>query len=190
MGSAGSRGTVAFRPPSFPFLEGFVFIQFILPDKLPLFFNPFHPLPHCSLLRTRWNEQPVERRATGLEQGPAHVGIQPAMVLFKSGPPVGQGRLLAALRTVAGRRAGGLAVVAKEFDQFVDDFGFVFLAGPRVTIPLSGRHFGACDLTYFGVHGLVTPFVSQGMVSLKPFPPSVIILSSQFRDYLLGKEAY
>jgi len=79
------------------------------------------------------------------------------------------------------RADGRLAVVAEEFDQFVDDFSFVFLAGPGVTITLLGQHFRSCDLTHFGVHGSVTPFLSQRMVFSNHFTSLwVTIFLSQF----------
>jgi hypothetical protein len=79
------------------------------------------------------------------------------------------------------RSDGRLAVVAQEFDQFVDDFGFMFLARPSVTITLGGQDFLTCDLTHFGVHGSVTPFLSQRMVSSNHFTPLwVTFFLSQF----------
>jgi hypothetical protein len=73
------------------------------------------------------------------------------------------------------------AVVAEEFDQFVDDFGFMFLARTSVTITLGVQDFLTCDLTHFGVHGSVTPFLSQRMVSSNHFTPLwVTIFLSQF----------
>jgi hypothetical protein len=49
-------------------------------------------------------------------------------------------------------------VLAEEFDQFVEDFGFVFLARPCLTLTLAIQHFLSGDLTHFGVHVSVTPF--------------------------------
>jgi hypothetical protein len=72
-------------------------------------------------------------------------------------------------------------VVAEEFDQFVDDFGFMFLARPSVTITRGGQNFLTCDLTHLGVHGSVTPFLSQRMLSSNHFTPlPVTIFLSQF----------
>lgn len=48
------------------------------------------------------------------------------------------------------RADGRLAVVVKELDQLVDDFSFVFLAGPGVTSPLFGQHYLSCFFDSFG----------------------------------------
>jgi hypothetical protein len=55
---------------------------------------------------------------------------------------------------------GRLAMITKQFNQFGDDFGFVFLAGVGIPIPLFGQHFLSCDLTHLGVHGSATSFLS------------------------------
>ena len=164
------------------------------------------------------DQQPVQRGATGLEQGFAHVGIQAAMILLIRRQPVGQARLephAAGLergqpdgferraqlvrvvfpgppndkgrgdhRPGLQRADGRLAVIVEKFDQFVDDFGFVFLAGPGVTLPLPGQHFRSCFLTHFDVHSSVTSLLSQRMVSSIHFtPPSVTFFLSQFAPY-------
>ena len=51
-------------------------------------------------------------------------------------------------------------MIAEQFNQFGNDFTFVFLARPRVTLPLSGQHFLTCHFAHFGVHTSVTPFLS------------------------------
>jgi hypothetical protein len=79
------------------------------------------------------------------------------------------------------RADGCLAVIVEEFDQFVDDFGFVFLAGPGVTRPLLGQHFRSWVLTHLGGHSSGTPFLRQRMVSsIHLSPPSVTFFLSQF----------
>jgi hypothetical protein len=86
------------------------------------------------------------------------------------------------------RADGRLAVVVEEFDHFVDDFGFVFLAGTGVTISLLGQHFRSCLLTHFGVHSSGTPFLSQRMVPSNHFtPPSVTFFLSQFGAWKISK---
>src|SRR5208282_3788264 len=82
------------------------------------------------------------------------------------------------------RTNGGLAVVAEKFDQFVDDFGFVFLAGPGVTRTLQNQHFLSGNLTHFQVHSSVTPFLRQCMVHVNHFPPpTVTFFLSQFAGW-------
>jgi hypothetical protein len=57
----------------------------------------------------------------------------------------------------------------------------MFLARTSVTITLGDQDFLTCDLTHFGVHGSVTPFLSQRMVSSNHFTPLwVTIFLSQF----------
>src|SRR5208282_269141 len=88
------------------------------------------------------------------------------------------------------RTNGGLAVVAEKFDQFVDDFGFVFLAGPGVTRTLQNQHFLSGNLTHFQVHSSVTPFLSQRMVHVNHFPPpTVTFFLSQFAGALFSINA-
>jgi hypothetical protein len=72
-------------------------------------------------------------------------------------------------------------MVGEERDHFVDDFGFVFLARPRVSLTLADQHFLSGVLTHFRVHSSVTPLLSQRMVSSNHFsPPTVTIFLSQF----------
>ena len=171
----------------------------------------------------RWNQQPIQRRATGLEQGLAHVAVQAAMILLVGGQPVGQTRLEPhAARLQSGqpnrlkrgaqlvrvvflgppnkqRRAkpwpcaerpdGRLAVVPKQFDQFIDDFDFVFLAGPGISLPLLDQHFHPCFLTHFGVHGSVTSLLSQRLASsCQATPPSVTFFLSQIAVRGVGRK--
>ena len=68
------------------------------------------------------------------------------------------------------RADGRFAVVAAEFDQFVADFGLVFLAGPGVTIALPGQHLGSCALTQVGFPSSVTPLFESTDGFLQPSP--------------------
>ena len=58
------------------------------------------------------------------------------------------------------RPDGGRAMGAEKFDPFVDDFGFVFLAGAGVTIPLLGQHCLSCDFAPVSVPASVPPNLS------------------------------
>lgn len=79
---------------------------------------------------------------------------------------------------------GRLAAGVEELDPFVDDFGFVFLAGPGVTRPHLGQHLVSCFLTHLRFHSSVAPLLSQRMVSSNhSTPPSVtfFLSNSNFR---------
>jgi len=55
---------------------------------------------------------------------------------------------------------GRLAVITEEFDQFVEDSRFMWLAGTGVAFTLPGQHFLSCHFTHMDVHALVTPILS------------------------------
>lgn len=85
------------------------------------------------------------------------------------------------------RSDGRLTEGAGEFDQFVEDFSFVFLAGASVAIPLLDQHFLSGQLTHLDVHGSVTPLLSAWGRPTQPTPPtSVTIFLSQIECLKFG----
>lgn len=73
-----------------------------------------------------------------------------------------------------------LAVIAEEFDHFVEDPAFVFPAGPCVSNPLPGQHFWSGDFTHLGFYASVTPFLRlQGPPQQILSPASVTFCLSQ-----------